>query len=156
MVQFFLFKLNCYESRNRKLPSPLSGVAPTIMPVLSHRLLIPFFSLLAAVAMAAETEATPKVTDVYIVVKSHFDLGFTDLPENVFRRYREEMMDGSLKIIEANRELPKQEQFVWTVPAWPLKRSLTTGMQLLLRPPTSCWHRRPGTRRAPPTRTPAL
>ena len=33
-----------------------------------------------------------KVADVGVVFKTHFDLGFMDLPENVFKRYREEMM----------------------------------------------------------------
>ena len=71
------------------------------------------------------TVATPvKVTDVYVVVKSHFDLGFTDQAENVFQRYREEMMDGALKIIEENRKLPEEQQFVWTVPGWPLMNQI--------------------------------
>jgi len=39
------------------------------------------------------TGSQSKVTDVWVVFKTHFDLGFTDLPENVFKRYREEMMD---------------------------------------------------------------
>ncbi|MBC9909343.1 hypothetical protein [Chitinophaga varians] len=60
------------------------------------------------------------VTDVWIVVKSHFDLGFTDLAANVFHRYRTEMMDNSLKIFDQNRLLPPSQRFVWTVPGWPL------------------------------------
>ncbi len=64
--------------------------------------------------------AASKVTDVWIVVKSHFDLGFTDLSANVFHRYREEMMENSLKIFDQNRLLPPSQRFVWTVPGWPL------------------------------------
>jgi len=69
---------------------------------------------------AQDKTVSGKVTDVWIVVKSHFDLGFTDLAENVFQRYRTEMMDKSLKVMEANKGLSKENQFVWTVPGWPL------------------------------------
>jgi hypothetical protein len=49
-----------------------------------------------------------KVTDVWVVFKTHFDLGFTDLPENVFARYRGEMMDNALSVIEKNSALTTQ------------------------------------------------
>jgi alpha-mannosidase len=71
-------------------------------------------------AAAQNNTVSNKVTDVWIVVKSHFDLGFTDLAENVFQRYRAEMMEKSLKVMEANRGQSKENQFVWTVPGWPL------------------------------------
>ena len=61
----------------------------------------------------------PVVTDIWVVFKTHFDLGFTDLPENVFKRYREEMMDNALTVIEKNRMLPKEKRFAWTVSGWP-------------------------------------
>lgn len=38
------------------------------------------------------------VTDIWVVFKTHFDLGFTDLTENVIKRYREEMMDKALNV----------------------------------------------------------
>lgn len=68
----------------------------------------------------ANNTTTPKVTDVWLVFKTHFDLGFTDLPENVFARYRGEMMDKALTVIEKNATLPKDQRFAWTVPGWPL------------------------------------
>ena len=77
-------------------------------------------TLLVCDATAQNNTVSNKVTDVWIVVKSHFDLGFTDLAENVFQRYRTEMMDKSLKVMEANKGLSKENQFVWTVPGWPL------------------------------------
>ena len=83
--------------------------------------LISATGLLVESAVNAQTQkVSNKVTDAWIVVKSHFDLGFTDLAANVFQRYRTEMMDNSLKVIEENRALPKAQQFVWTVPGWPL------------------------------------
>jgi len=71
----------------------------------------------------------PVVTDIWVVFKTHFDLGFTDLPENVFRRYREEMMDNALPIIEKGRTQPKEKRFAWTVPGWPLQAEILGPLQ---------------------------
>ncbi|OQP63893.1 hypothetical protein A3860_23465 [Niastella vici] len=65
-----------------------------------------------------------KVTDIWVVFKTHFDLGYTDLPENVFKRYREEMMDNALKVIENNATLPPEKHFAWTVSGWPLQAQI--------------------------------
>ncbi|SMC78535.1 glycoside hydrolase family 38 N-terminal domain-containing protein [Pedobacter nyackensis] len=70
-----------------------------------------------------------KVTDVWVVFKTHFDLGFTDLPENVFKRYREEMMDKALGVIEKNTATSTQKQFAWTVPGWPLYAQILGPLQ---------------------------
>ncbi|NLU90636.1 DUF5054 domain-containing protein [Chitinophaga sp. Ak27] len=73
--------------------------------------------------------ANSKVTDIWVVFKTHFDLGFTDLPENVFRRYREEMMDNALKTIEGSESLPKEMHFAWTVSGWPLQAQILGPLQ---------------------------
>jgi alpha-mannosidase len=85
-------------------------------------LLIVFLTVTVAAAQKKKTNnpGIPKVTDVWVVFKTHFDLGFTDLPENVFARYRGEMMDKALSVIEKNATLPKHQHFAWTVPGWPL------------------------------------
>jgi len=70
-----------------------------------------------------------KVTDVWVVFKTHFDLGFTDLPENVFKRYREEMMDNALNIIEKSENAPKEKRFAWTVSGWPLQAQILGPLQ---------------------------
>ncbi|MBN8457651.1 MAG: hypothetical protein J0M04_07430 [Verrucomicrobia bacterium] len=78
---------------------------------------------LAGLAMPAIAQAEPqppKVKRVFVVIKSHFDLGFTDQAENVFQRYRVEMMDKALGVIDRTRALPPEQRFVWTVPGWPL------------------------------------
>ncbi|SHM03166.1 hypothetical protein [Mucilaginibacter sp. OK098] len=71
----------------------------------------------------------PKVTDIWVVFKTHFDLGFTDLPENVFARYRGEMMDNALNVIEKNATLPQEKRFAWTVPGWPLYAQILGPLQ---------------------------
>ena len=70
------------------------------------------------------TTVPSKVTDVWVVFKTHFDIGYTDLVTNVLRRYRVEMMDNALAVMEQNRNLPASERFSWTVPGWPLKHIL--------------------------------
>ncbi len=76
----------------------------------------------AATAGDGAVARPPKVEHVWVVFKTHFDLGFTDLAENVFTRYRVNMMDGALGLIEQNRNRPPDERFVWTVPGWPLSQ----------------------------------
>lgn len=68
--------------------------------------------------------AGPKVTDVWVVFKTHFDIGYTDLVTNVLERFRGEMMDHALALIDQSRDLPPDQRFVWTVPGWPLKHIL--------------------------------
>ncbi len=87
-----------------------------LMVVISLSLIIPENSF----AQSESSQSANKVTDVWVVIKSHFDLGYTDLAGNVFQRYRVEMMDNALKVIDEDRKLPSEKRFVWTVPGWPL------------------------------------
>lgn len=48
-------------------------------------------------------QSPPKVTDVWVVFKTHCDLGYTMSAEAVFRKYREPMMDSAIRLIEADR-----------------------------------------------------
>lgn len=90
-----------------------------------------FFVILGlpAVAQKQTRAEQSKVTDVWLVFKTHFDLGFTDLPKNVFARYRGEMMDGALKVIDENSKLPTEKPFSWTVPGWPLSAEILGPLQ---------------------------
>ena len=62
-----------------------------------------FLAALLATRVTAETavpqtSATvalrPKVEDVWVAFKTHFDIGYTDTIEGVLRKYRVQMMDG--------------------------------------------------------------
>ena len=70
---------------------------------------------------------TPPLKRVVIVYKTHFDIGYTDLAKNVVNLYRTAMIERTLQVIDANRELPKQRQFVWTIPGWPMEQMLWKG-----------------------------
>ncbi len=61
------------------------------------------------------------VTDIIVVFKMHFDIGYTDWAEGILQKYTGKMLTETLKEIDATYALPKEEQFVWTVPSWPLK-----------------------------------
>ena len=74
-------------------------------------------------ADAGQTSQTP-VTDVWVVFKTHFDIGYTDLVTNVLNRYRGEMMDNALAVIDTDRNLAPDQRFTWTLPGWPLTQML--------------------------------
>lgn len=77
---------------------------------------------LALVRLAVPAGAAPD--QVVVVFKTHFDLGYTDMASNVVQRYRTTMIDQALEVVEANRSLPPEQQFVWTLPGWPLAKIL--------------------------------
>ena len=83
------------------------------------------FILLAGSCFAQDS----KVSDVWVVFKTHFDLGFTDLPESVFERYRVEMMEKSLGVIEKNMQQSPEKQFSWTMAGWPLQTIILGPLQ---------------------------
>lgn len=55
--------------------------------------------------------------------KTHFDIGFTDLAENVIRNYSTQMLDQVLETCEATEHMGSL-RYIWTLPAWPLKMML--------------------------------
>ena len=76
-------------------------------------------------AKAGDATAGPDyshIKEVIVVFKTHFDIGYTDMASNVVTKYRTTMMDQALKVVDANRDLPPEQQFVWTIPGWPMKK----------------------------------
>ncbi len=68
--------------------------------------------------------ANSKVTDIVVVFKMHVDIGYTNWAEGVLQKYCDDMLYETLKSIDETSKLPIKEQFVWTIPAWPLKYML--------------------------------
>ncbi len=77
---------------------------------------------MALVLATASSHAA--VGEVIVVFKTHFDIGYTDMASNVVQRYRTTMIDQALDVVDANRNLPPEQQFVWTLPGWPLTKIL--------------------------------
>ena len=71
-----------------------------------------------------ESEYKGPVTDIIVVFKMHFDIGYTQWAEGVLQQYSGPMLARTLKAIDETSGLPENEQFVWTVPSWPLKYML--------------------------------
>jgi hypothetical protein len=61
---------------------------------------------------------------IVVVFKTHFDLGFTDLPENIMDLYTGEMFSAVREVMAATAGEPEGLGYAWTLPAWPLKQLL--------------------------------
>ncbi|MEO5715935.1 MAG: hypothetical protein ABIT37_20820 [Luteolibacter sp.] len=79
-------------------------------------------------AAAQATVPSPNgISEVVIVYKTHFDIGYTARASDVIHDYRTEMADRLLEAIEANKPQPKEKQFVWTLSGYPMKQILWEG-----------------------------
>ncbi len=80
----------------------------------------------ASLATAGDAAVvTPvKVEHVWVVFKTHLDIGYTDTIEAVLNKYRVNMMDGALAVVDASRALPPEQRFAWTLAGWPLAHVL--------------------------------
>jgi alpha-mannosidase len=80
----------------------------------------------AVVNLSAQQSEKPnlEVKEIIFVFKTHFDNGYTDMAESVINKYSTTMMDQALTTLEKSRSLPREKQFVWTMPSWPLTKIL--------------------------------
>lgn len=67
-----------------------------------------------------------QVTDVWVIFKTHCDIGYTDTIENVLKKFRVNMMDQAISIFEQDRanQNNNNQQFSWMLAGWPLKHVL--------------------------------
>ena len=85
--------------------------------------------VLLGLSMAAGTGAASDVRPVetehvWVVFKTHFDIGYTDSVAHVLARFRGPMVDNAMAVIAKNRSSPSEQRFSWTVPGWPLTRMI--------------------------------
>jgi len=78
----------------------------------------------AVTQLQPSSPAAAKLQRVIITFKTHFDIGYTDLAVNVVRRYRTEMMDQALAVVDRSAALPPDRRFVWMTPGWPMAKIL--------------------------------
>src|SRR5215472_15980726 len=71
--------------------------------------------------------ANQHLKEVVVVFKTHYDIGYTDLVTNVLTRYRTTFVDNAFKLIDDSQSLPRDRQFIWTIPGWPLQQMLWPG-----------------------------
>jgi hypothetical protein len=90
----------------------------------------PRLSFLSAIVLsvicpaAARSAETQRVEEIIVVFKTHFDIGYTEMARDVVNRYRTTMIDQALEVVDKNRDLPAEQQFVWTLPGWPMHKIL--------------------------------
>jgi hypothetical protein len=70
------------------------------------------------VARIARNPKWPDLEEVILVWKTHNDIGYTHSVPEVLDYYRTGMMDHALSLIEDTMNTPKDERFVWVLPAW--------------------------------------
>jgi alpha-mannosidase len=68
-----------------------------------------------------------QVNKIIVVFKTHFDLGFTGLSSEIIRSYSTEMLPEVVHTCETTSSNPENHRFVWTMPAWPLAHTLSSG-----------------------------
>ncbi|MGO9110611.1 MAG: hypothetical protein ACLP9L_15425 [Thermoguttaceae bacterium] len=92
------------------------------------RFLLPAWIVgMAVPAWAENVRRWPKLEEVIVVSKTHFDIGFTDLASRVVDRYRTSMADQALKLVDESRNLAPDMQFSWTLAGWPMSQVLWPG-----------------------------
>lgn len=60
---------------------------------------------------------------VFVVSKTHLDLGFTDYAENIKRKYIENFIPQAARLAE-NINTEKHKSFIWTTGSWIIKEAL--------------------------------
>ena len=60
---------------------------------------------------------------VYVVSKTHLDLGFTDYAENIRRKYIDEFIPSAVSLAE-QVNIKTEKRFIWTTGSWIIKEAL--------------------------------
>jgi alpha-mannosidase len=81
----------------------------------------------ATLAKAGDATAGPDyshVQEVIVICKTHFDIGYTHRVKDLMPYYRTTMIDRAMGVMDASRDLPPEQQFVWTSPGWVMAKVL--------------------------------
>ena len=100
------------------------NIVRTRVTVASLLSLVLFWAATLAKAAEAAVARPPETEHVWVVFKTHFDIGYTAPVAQVLDRYRGPMVDNAMAVIAANRTSPSGQRFSWTLPGWPLARMI--------------------------------
>jgi hypothetical protein len=81
---------------------------------------------LASCAVCIHAQTKPDVKKVYVVFKTHLDVGFTDLSSVVTQRYVTEFIPKALDVSEKLNAENNGERYVWTTGSWLIWKYLQT------------------------------
>lgn len=65
---------------------------------------------------------------VFVVSKTHLDLGFTDYAKNVYQTYLDTFIPNAIRLAE-QVNTPEKKHFIWTTGSWILREALEHGTQ---------------------------
>ncbi|WP_353129526.1 DUF5054 domain-containing protein [Parapedobacter pyrenivorans] len=71
----------------------------------------------SAIGMAQE-QPKPPIKKVFVIFKTHFDLGYTDLSTAVEQRYVKNFIPKAIDVAEQLRNEKSNAKYVWTTGAW--------------------------------------
>jgi hypothetical protein len=74
-------------------------------------------------APAPSAQPSP-VSEVIVIIKTHFDIGYTHRVKEIVHHYRTDMIDQAMNIMDESRNLPPEQQFAWTGPGWVMSKVL--------------------------------
>ena len=97
-----------------------------------NKLMVCLVTLLSSLISFSQIEAVKvdegaksiQLKEAIIAYTMHYDIGYTDLATSVLYKYRTAMIDEAALSVKATSVLPREKQFVWSTPGWPLKYML--------------------------------
>lgn len=86
---------------------------------------------------------------IFLVFKTHFDIGFTDLASTIIRQYAERMLPEVIETCDRTADMGALH-YVWTMPSWPLtvmqqNAALRPDLDRLVKNGQIVWHALPFT-----------
>ena len=78
-----------------------------------------------------QAQVNKEVTKVYVVFKTHLDVGFTDLSSIVEKRYINEFIPKAMDVAEKLRADGSGERYVWTTGSWLIWKYLQTAAEAM-------------------------
>lgn len=94
---------------------------------MKHLLHIALLCLCALSSTHVKADTPNKdIERVYVVFKTHLDVGFTDLSSKVTERYLNEFIPAALTLSEKLHNAGDKERYVWTTGSWLISKYLNT------------------------------
>lgn len=91
-----------------------------------HSLIQWFCLFLLMLPGTLRAQGNEDITKVYVLFKTHLDVGFTDLSSVVTRRYIHDFIPKALDVSERLQAEGKGERYVWTTGSWLVWKYLQT------------------------------
>ena len=73
---------------------------------------------LASLMTTSQAQINTNVKKVYVIFKTHFDLGYTDLSSTIEKRYLNNFIPQAISLAETLRKENSKARYVWTTGSW--------------------------------------